>query len=438
MPVQILPQKTHLGSQLGQALGQGFNQGAQQGIAQYQQQQQQEQQSSMLKNALTEAQKIYANPNLTPEQKQIGLYQTLSARPEVAQSLSKQMNELQSSQAQATKIANQGQNNKQIIRDIEERRNLPPGSLAAYENDPKMAEQLTRPAKEKAPLGGLSGTPVTPEESSKIENVLKNNPNASAEELETAFNKEQIPPARTKEILESRRRSEETKSKRQYERENQALKETAGIRKDYADKGNNARQSIQNKNQLLEIVNTGNINDPSFAIIAEALPLNLGKRLLSNESVEYKAGIIDEFKDLRNIFSGATRVVEIEKMEDKIANLYLTDEQKKTILKSRINAAQADVIKADAAAEVEDKYPYLGVSKFNEKVNEISKPKLDNLFNKILDEQKAVLKDAELKKKIPLNPQDPEDYNILKQILIEAGGDKEKAKKLAKSKGYKF
>src|ERR1044071_2892401 len=38
--------------------------------------------------------------------------------------------------------------NKQKISDIEQRRNLPPGSLAAYEDDPKMGEQISRPPKE--------------------------------------------------------------------------------------------------------------------------------------------------------------------------------------------------------------------------------------------------------------------------------------------------
>jgi hypothetical protein len=216
----------------------------------------------------------------------------------------------------------------------------------------------------------------------------------------------------------------------------EAKKETLPLRQEILKKANSARKSITNKNELLRIINTGNINDPTFSVLAEALPFNLGKRLLSNETVEYKAGLVDEFGDLRNVFEGQTRVKEIELLEQKIADLYLTDDQKKTILKSRINALQADVIREEAAAEVEEKYPNIGALQFSRKVEEIARPKMKKLFDQVLDEHKFIIDQAEKRKEIPLNPNNPEDYAIMLSIRKEAGGDKEAAKKLAKKKGY--
>jgi len=114
--------------------------------------------------------------------------------------------------------------NRQKTRDLEIRRGLEPGSLSAYENDPAMAERISRPEKAKAPLGGLAGTPPSREEAAAIERVIRENPQASAEELELAFNKEpEILPGRTSNILESRRRSEEIQRKESPQLQRQEL-----------------------------------------------------------------------------------------------------------------------------------------------------------------------------------------------------------------------
>ncbi len=51
-------------------------------------------------------------------------------------------------QNKSQKFAQEMQSNQQIIRDLETKRDLKPGSLQAYVSDPKMAEQVSRPAKE--------------------------------------------------------------------------------------------------------------------------------------------------------------------------------------------------------------------------------------------------------------------------------------------------
>lgn len=252
--------------------------------------------------------------------------------------------------------------------------------------------------------------------------------------------------ASNEEVLREKRHHEGIdlkKSQKEHEEDLQkienARKETLPIRMEIANRATAARKGIQNKNHLIDLINTGNIDDPTYAtFLGELLPYNLGKRLLSNETVEYKAGLVDEFTDLRNIFQGQTRIKEIDILEDKLADLYLTDEQKKAVLKSRINALQTDLIREEAAEEVERDYPYLGALQFSKKVDEIANKKMEPLFNKILDEHKAIIQDAENKKKMKLNAQDPEDLKIVKQLLQETGGDKQKARELAKKRGYNF
>lgn len=213
-------------------------------------------------------------------------------------------------------------------------------------------------------------------------------------------------------------------------------KETLPLKQAIIERANLSRASIQNKEHLLNIIDRGNIDDPTLATFKELIPYNLGKRLMSNDTVEYKGGLIDDFGDLKNIFKGATRVKEIELYENKIADLYLDDSQKKAILKSRINIAKIDLIREEAAQEVDDKFPDISALQFNKKVEEIAKPKIDNLFNSVWGETKAILDNAEAKKKTPLMFDDPEDNQILAQIMKEAGNNKQKARQIAKQKGY--
>lgn len=231
-----------------------------------------------------------------------------------------------------------------------------------------------------------------------------------------------------------RERREEMKSK---EKKIENLrKETLPIRQEIFERADTARRGIENKQKQLQLIDTGNINDPTYATLLESLPLHFGQRFLSPETVEYKAGLVQGYGDLKNIFSGATRVKEVEILEQKIADLYLTDQQKKSILRSAIDTQKADLIREEAASELEDRP--LSLLQYRKEVEKLAKPKLDSLFNKIIDAQKSIIKDAENRKNIPLSDSDPEDQQIIDQILDEAGGDWRKAEKIAKKKGYKF
>lgn len=290
----------------------------------------------------------------------------------------------------------------------------------------------------KAPAGGLTGQPTPPEVGNAINEVIRNNPEATAEELAIKMDQVGIPRAYSNSFIESRRQQETRLEERGLKEREFARKETATLKKEIVDRADAARAGIQSKESLMELIDTGNLDDPTWAAIASNLPFDLGQRLLSPETVEYRAGLVEEFKDLKNIFKGQTRTAELDILQKKLADIYLTDQQKKSVLKSRMNALQADILQEEAAQEVEDKYPNLGILQFKKKMNKLVKEKMDRVFDRIIDEHNFIFKQAETRKNIPLNPNDSEDVQILTQILKEAGGDKKKARKLATSRGYKF
>jgi len=216
-------------------------------------------------------------------------------------------------------------------------------------------------------------------------------------------------------------------------------KETLDFRKDLVSRAESSKMSIRNKQRQLDLIDKGDINDPSFAtLMDEIVPFNLGRRFLSPDTVEYKGALVDDYSDLKNVFKGATRVKEVEIYEDKLADIYLTDEQKKAILKARMNTAKVDIARQEAAAEVEEEFPNLSLLAFSKKVEEKLQPKLDSIFNEIWDDGKAVLDQAERRKGQPLDKNDPVDLQIMQQIMNESGGDKKKAYQTALKKGYKF
>lgn len=233
-------------------------------------------------------------------------------------------------------------------------------------------------------------------------------------------------------------RKEDKSEKREDKLETRNAEERIGLKKELVERANSARQGIANKKKLQEIIRSGNLDDPTFAAIASSLPLNLGHRLLSPETVAYKSALIDEFADLKNTFPGAIRVKEIEIYEKKMADLYLTDAQKMGVLDSRIDALQKDVVMEDAASEVEAKHPNLSLLQFNKKVNEVAKDKMNAVFEQVWDQQKFIIDQAEKRKKVALDFDNPEDAEIISQLMQEANGNESAFINLVKKKGYRF
>jgi hypothetical protein len=224
-------------------------------------------------------------------------------------------------------------------------------------------------------------------------------------------------------------------------------KETLPFRQNLAERAEAAERDLTAKKESLELINSGKIDHPLVATFLENLPGKMGMSFLSPETVQYKASLVQGYGALKNLFAGATRVKEIEILEAKIADTYLTDEQKIAVINSMSRASQQDIIMADAAQEIEEESEAegkpLGILEFRKKLNERAKQKSDALFNRVLDEQDAIFKDAENIKKMPLDFNNPEHKSIISQIMQEAKKatkDPKKiaqeAEKIAKKKGY--
>lgn len=369
---------------IGEELGKGVGQGLGGAVSSYFQKQDEQKKADELTQALSQlSEEDLQNP--------AKIFSALSKRPEIAESILKSQTEL--------------------------------GKVKA--------------AREK-PEGGLTGQPTPPQVAKAIQEVVRSNPQATSDELAIELDNAGVPRAFSNSFIENRRRQEEAKGKKEDTRESDIRKEVLPIKQKIVEKALAAQKGIENKQELLNQIEKGDLNDPTLAIILENLPFRLGQRFLSDDTVAYKAGLVEEFSDLRSIFQGQTRNAELDILQNKLADVYLNDSQKKKILKSRINALQADLIRAEAAEEVEDEQPNLGLLKFERAVNKKAKSKLEAIANRTYDELNQVFEEAENLKNHKLDPSRSEDKEVLIQLLKEAGGDKVKAREIARKKGYKI
>src|SRR6266480_5466334 len=104
--VQVVQKTPSFLQNLGEGLAQGANSLLQNQLQQQLANRQAKEQQSNLNMALSKVQEIYANPNLSHEQKLIATHGALSGRPEVAKSLSEQLVKTQK-QGQSQELLNQ-------------------------------------------------------------------------------------------------------------------------------------------------------------------------------------------------------------------------------------------------------------------------------------------------------------------------------------------
>ncbi len=168
--VHVMSTRPSLGETLGNAIGGIGGQIAGQKYGQYQNQQEEKRRASNLEEGLRNAQQVYSDPNLSPEQREISLYRALSNRPDIAQALSQQNLKreqfTQKNQAQQQAQDQKLQQTRNLLRSIEKDRGLEEGSLEGYLSNPQLAASLTKPETPPAP---------TPFEKQKQTDLAKQN-----------------------------------------------------------------------------------------------------------------------------------------------------------------------------------------------------------------------------------------------------------------------
>jgi len=274
-------------------------------------------------------------------------------------------NEMQKKSLQDLNKANEIESNRRQIAGLEQMRGLDPGSGSSFENDPKMFEQVSRPARGTAPLGGLSGTPLSSQEADSIETVLSENRDASAEQLEVAFNRAGIAPGRTGKIIESRRRTEEQNVKTKSEDKKINRKEQLEFHKEsqkYDEELNKSTKIAKNQIDTIKIINqsigSGNVKPNSVANLFKGFGV-LGDKIsnayLNGDQAALQASIPALLEGWKEVFGVRLSDADLRILQDKLPGLGNSLEANKAILKVMTKYSKMALLRSKIGLEIKEK-----------------------------------------------------------------------------------
>lgn len=249
--------------------------------------------------------------------------------------------------------------------DLENRRGLRPGELDPYEGDFATAERVTRPPKDKAAVGGLGGTPLTHEESTTIDRVLKENPDATAEELEVAFGRAGVVPGRIGNLIESRRAAEKVAAKNKTEEQKTTRQEELAFHKESEKYDDDLRKSAKvAKNQLQTVehikktLDKGNVKPSNLANIFKGLGTigdKVANALLKEDAASIQASIPGLLEGWKEIFGVRLSDADLRVLQDKLPDASKNPESNKAILNVLKKYAKISLLRSNIASEIKEK-----------------------------------------------------------------------------------
>lgn len=242
--------------------------------------------------------------------------------------------------------------------------------------------------------GGIKAKPTPPEISSAIENVIKEFPNASPDELMIEFDKAEIPRTYVDNYIENRRRSVETEAKREESR--------YGLQKDFINDTTSRYSAFETdmKPKLLQMQNIPDedLISPTTAVFLDALGIPLGA-LEDPSSQLYQKLSLDLLKGLPETFGNRILKVEVDNFLKTIPSLTNSSEGRRMIASNMLKLGEMKEVyynemrKQQSTFMDSDKPLPLD---FQQRVFDQVKPQINKINNEFakLSEIKSVPKDT--------------------------------------------
>lgn len=386
--VAILPPKTNIGSLIGQGLGSGIAQaGSQAADQQYQR--------GQLEQQLGKARKIFEDPNATFEQKQLGLYQALIGRPDIAKQMMDQIAQHQETQGKQAKTSYDREQNLALVRSIEKERNLPPGSGDSYVSNPRLFEQITRPPKE--PKKTQASQPIDPDQLNKIQQVRRMPGFDQMDEVEQyrAFTDAGV----SKENAES----ESKLTGQKLERLQKTVDSSYKAQEDFINKTTDSYKAFETEMkprllQMQKIATDEQLISPTAAVFLDALGIPLGA--LDDPSSElYQKLSLDLLKGLPETFGNRIMKVEVDNFLKTIPQLINSPDGRRMIASNMLKLGEMKEIyynemRSQQKELIDTAKPF--PRDFQQRVFDQVKPQIDKVNNEFvkLSEIRSVPKDT--------------------------------------------
>jgi hypothetical protein len=205
-------------------------------------------------------------------------------------------------------------------------------------------------ARNPKPQGGVTGQPLSPDKIQAIENVIRQNPDVSSDDLAIAMGKAGIEPIYSNPYIENRRRQEETNAKNANEANKIANKEdilfhqeSSEFEKGVTKNASVARKQIPLIETNIKNVKEGKIKPHSLANIFSALGergKKIANALLSGEEAALNASIPEFLEGRKELFGVRLSDADLKLLEDKLPHIGKSKEANLAILDLMKRAAQ--------------------------------------------------------------------------------------------------
>jgi len=299
----------------------------------------------------------------------------------------------------------------------------------------------------KAPIGGLSGSPVPQEVTQAISKIVQENPNATSDELALKLDEAGVPRGHSNSYIENRRKKEDREStinQKKFESERSYQSQRAIP---YVKKLDEQRESLQEKDQALSLMKNsleeGNLeffSRDNFANFlgqyGEGLRTAKGAQLITAQK-EFLLGNIAR--------AGARPNMYIEKqISNMLPKIGRSDEANFGVVEAFQAQQDLQKKKMEISDELIDKFEKdLGYipGNISSQVDKMIKPYADQIQKKLAynlrNIQENEMGEKELKSRINKNVSKGTPLTLqAARLLMEKEGSKDAAFKKAKSLGY--
>lgn len=254
--------------------------------------------------------------------------------------------------------------------------------------------------KEKAPIGGLGGMAVPPEQADIIEDIEEANPNATADELENLYNKAGVYPAYIHEKLETKRQKEKREAElgqKDLESEFKAAKEFHDTSKDFAEsvrKGaETGKKQFRIVNDIIKNVESDKIKPTDFANILRFFGKTgekLSHAFLTKEQAEMISAIPEFLEGRKEMFGIRLSDADLKLLQDKLPDFGKSKEANLQILGLLRKYSSQSILKQEAAEYVKEHEGYK--TKFGNLRPLDFEEKVDKKFDEFIGEEENGVK----------------------------------------------
>lgn len=247
-----------------------------------------------------------------------------------------------------------------------------------YGAPPQVQAQEVRNQQPQKPVGGITAQEIPENISQSIQDVIKNNPTATADDLGIAFAQAKVPIVYSNSYVENRRRKDESKANNQIENVKTTRKEELEFHKEsqkYDDEllkqTKTAKSQVQTLKNIEEAVNSGNIRPSSLTNIFKGMG-NIGNKIseaiLNKDEATLLTSIPQLLDGWKEFFGVRLSDADLKLLQDKLPTIGKSPESNKKIINILGKYAELTLLRGQLASQIKEENNGLRPLGYAEKV----------------------------------------------------------------------